>query len=160
MCRLKPLKYKAAQCILSWCFYLVVTFAKFEDSISEYVIIWFVPMLCIFLYCYFSALISLRRPRPGDREQERKTSGDKMKMKAIKIILVNLICFLFNYLPTLLVHYLRQRTYISKLLFIVLKNVGTVCGLVHPFLYLHRARKLSCLKRALNAKMKKNKNTN
>lgn len=117
--------------------------------------IWFIPTLCIFLYCYFSALISLRRPRPGDREQERKTSGGKMKIKAIKIILVNLVCFLVNYLPTLLVYYLGQRIYIARLVSIVFKNVGIVCGLIHPLLYLHRARKLYCLKRALNAKIKK-----
>lgn len=153
--RLKPLKYKVTQCILSWCFYLAVVLLKFEVSMYDYLLIWFIPTLCIFLYCYFSALISLRRPRPGDREQERKTSGSKPKIKAIKIILVNLICFLVNYLPGLLAYYLSQRIYIAGLVSTVLKNFGIVCGLVNPLLYLHRARKLSCLKRALHTKIKK-----
>lgn len=143
------------QCILSWCFYLVVAFPKLQISVPVDEIIWFIPTLCIFLYCYFSALISLRRPRPGDGEQERKTCGGKMKAKAIKIILVNLICFLVNYLPTILVYCLGKKIYVARLAFVVFKNVGIVCGLVHPFLYLHRVRKLSCLKRALNAKIKK-----
>lgn len=143
------------QCILSWCFYLVVILPRVKASLSDYVVIWFIPMSCIFLYCYFSALISLRRPRPGDREQERKTSGCRMKIKAIKIILANLICFLINYLPTLLVYYIGKKIYIARLVFVVFKNVGLVCGLVHPLLYLHRVRKLSCLKKALNAKIKK-----
>lgn len=136
------------QCILSWCFYLALVFSKLETSMPDYVMFWFIPALCTFLYCYFSALISLRRPRPGDREQERKTSGDKMKIKAIKIILANLICFLVNYLPTLLIYYLYNRIYIARLVFGVFEKVGVVCGLVQPLLYLHRARKLSCLKRA------------
>lgn len=151
------------QCILSWCFYFAVASPKFITSVSEYVMVWFVPVLCIFLYCYFSAVISLRRPRPGVKEQERKTSGGKMKIKAIKIILVNLICFLVNYLPTLLLYILLKRIYIASSVFIVFKNVGIVCGLVHPLLYLHRTRNLSCLKRKTGQKKTekiKNKNTN
>lgn len=143
------------QCILSWCFYSAVAFHKFKASVSGYITIWFIPVLCIFLYCYFTSLISLRRPRPGDREQERKTSGGKMKIKAIKIILANLICFLVNYLPLLLVYGLGKRMHIARSVFVVFKNVGIVCGLVHPLLYLHRAKKLSCPIRALNAKIKK-----
>lgn len=143
------------QCILSWCFYFAIAFPEVKGSTPHYLLFWFIPTLCIFLYCYFSALISLRRPRPGDRGQERKTSGDKLKIKAIKIILVNLICYLVNYLPLPLVYYLCQRIYIATSVSIVFTNVGIVCGLGHPLLYLHRTRKLPCLKRALNAKIKK-----
>lgn len=150
--RLKPLKYKVMQCVLCWCIYAGTTIPKILTQESELDLVLIVPMFCIFLYCYFSVLISLRRPRPGDREQGQKTSGDKLKIKAIKIILVNLVCFAVNYLPLFFIYYLAAITNVTRILFQVFGNLGVACGLVQPLHYLHRSGKLSCFNKALPTK--------
>lgn len=147
--RLKPLKYKLAQCLLCWCIYGVMTVMKILKENSEYELVFLVPALCIFLFCYFSVLTSLRRPRPGDGAQRRKTSGDKVKMKAIKIILVNLVVFVVNYLPTTVIYYINECNKVTLTLFKVFESVGVACGLVQPLLYLHKSDKLHCFKKVL-----------
>lgn len=153
--RLKPLKYKVAQCALSWCVILLVFLPKFtlpEEAFRNSGLIWFLPTVCIFLFCYFSVLRSLKRPGPGGRERET-TSGNKIKIKAFNIIVVHLVCFLVNYLPTLIVDSLQTQIYMPSIIFDILINLGVVCGLVHPLLYLHRAGKLSCLMKALTSRV-------
>lgn len=150
--RLKPLKYKVMQCFLCWFLYGVTTPTKVFAHGSEFELVILVPMFCIFLYCYVSVLISLRQPRPGDGEQGSKTSGDKLKINAIKIILVNLVCFLVNYLPLHVIYYLDTWTDATQTLFQILGKFGVACGLVQPLLYLQRSRKLSCFNKALSTK--------
>lgn len=147
--RLKPLKYKMTQCLLCWCVYGVFTVTKIFKENSEYELICLVPTLCIFLYCYFSVLISLRRPRPGDGEQGRKTSGDKLKIKAIKIIFVNLVSFAVNYLPITAIYYTNEWNIVTVILFQVFGSIGVACGLVQPLHYLHKSGKLCFSKKAL-----------
>lgn len=147
--RLKPLKYKLTQCLLCWCIYAVMTVTKIIKENSEYELIFIVPATCTFLFCYFSVLISLRRPRPGDGEQGQKTSGDKLKKKAIKIILVNLVSFVVNYVPITAIYYISEWNNVTLMLFNVFQNIGIACGLVQPLHYLHKSGKLSCFNKAL-----------
>lgn len=149
--RLKPLKYRVAQCALSWSLYIVIAVPKVLEAgfvRKDYKgLIWLIPTLCIFLFCQFSVLYSLKRPRPGDREQGEKTSGDKMKMKAFNIILMHLLCFLVNYLPTLILFFIKHRH--CSISYSICLSLGLICGLVQPLHFLHRVGKLSFLQRAL-----------
>lgn len=157
--RLKPLKYRVAQCALSWSLYIVISIPKVLEDDSrkrDYGgLIWFIPTLCIFLFCQFSVLYSLKRPRPGDRERGEKTSGDKMKIKAFNIILMNLLCFLVNYLPTLCISYIRFTHYETS--YSIFMSLGLICGLVQPLHFLHRVGKLSCLWRLLITSLNRQK---
>lgn len=144
--RLKPLKYAVTQCALAWCVVFLVFFLMLQRA-SVIGLLWFVPTFCIFLYCYFAVLFSLRRPGPGERQAEERGRGDKMKRKAITIIFVNMLCFVVNYLPPLTIYYVMMLVTVPTIVYDVATSLGIVCGLVQPFLYLHRVGKLPCLKR-------------
>lgn len=146
--RLKPLKYKLMQCLLCWCIHGFFTATKIFKQNLEYEQIFLVPASCTFVFCYFSVVISLRRPRPGDGQHARKTSGDKLKIKAIKIILMNLVSFVLNYLPVTVIFYTNEWNDITLMLFQFFGNVGVACGLVQPIHYLHKSGKLSCFNKA------------
>lgn len=153
--RLKLLRYKVAQCVLSWSIFLVALCMKgsIRDD-SDIELLWFLPILCIFLFCCFSVLYSLKRPSPGERERKEKTSGEKMKKKAFNIILVHVLVYLANYLPTSILHYNFRHVRHSNLISDICVSLGIACGLVHPLFYLHRAGKFSGLKRAVTLKLK------
>lgn len=157
--RLKPLKYRVAQCALSWSLYVVISIPRIlEDDFQQEDysgLIWFIPSLCFFLFCKFSVLHSLKRPRPGDGERAEKTSGDKMKIKAFNIILMHLLCFLVNYLPTLALSYIRS--FHRQIHFSISIGLGSICGLVQPLHFLHRVGKLSCLWRVLITRLNRQK---
>lgn len=144
--RFKPLKYKVAQCGLAWCTFFLTVLLLWTLSPQIIALLWFVPTLCMLLYCYFSVLYSLKRPGPGEREGEERRQGDRMKRKAFNIILVHLACFLVNYLPALIVQNVKTQIYMSSNVLDLMK-LGIVCGHVQPLLYLHRAGKLCCVSR-------------
>lgn len=150
--RFKPPRYKVAFCALVWCLIFLISLLMWtspEEALAPIVSIWFVPMIFMLAYLYFSVQCSLKRPGPGKREGEGKQRkiGDKIKRKAFNINLVLLLCFMLNYLPLLLIHFLKMKINISAILQDIYYSLGIVCGNVQPLFYLHRTGKLSFLKR-------------
>lgn len=137
--RLKRLRYKVTGCILSWSIFLLILFTRvFIPQRPMDGLVWVLVALCIFIYCCFSVLFSLKQNPPGDRECREESSGVKMKNRAFNIILVHLLCFLVNYLP-LFVLFLFIGDRVIYNTFHLFESLGIVCGLIHPILYLHRA---------------------
>lgn len=143
--RFKPLKYRLPQCALAWCVFFLIFFLMRMSPTRNNVLIWFVPTLCMLLFCKFSVLYSLRQPGPGERDERRK--GDKMKRKAFNLIFVHLVCFLVNYVPVMVAHRLTRQIHISSIVLDLAVGLGMMCGHVQPLLYLHRAGKLSCIRK-------------
>lgn len=142
------MRYTVTQCALAWCVAFLLLFLMLQRP-SEIGLVWFFPIVCMFLYCYFAVLFSLKQPGPGERQGEERGRGDRMKRKAISIILVNMVSYVVNYLPPLTIYYLARVVTVPTIAYDVATSLGIVCGLVQPFLYLHRAGKLPCLERAL-----------
>ena len=144
--RLKSLRYTVTQCALAWCVILLLFFFLLQRP-SGIGLAWFFPTVCVFLYCYLAVLFSLKQPGPGERQGEERGRGHRMKRKAINIILVNMVSYVVNYLPPLMIYYLASLVTVPIVASDVAASLGIVCGLVQPFLYLHRAGKLPCLER-------------
>lgn len=138
--RFKPLKYRVAQCALTWCVYSLTTtlMMMFPESKIRFIN---VTTLCLLFFCCFSILRSLKQPGPGEREGEGRRRGDKMKRRAFNIILFHLACFSVNCLPFLTVKVLKELINIPGIVEDLTLCLVVVYGLVQPLFYLHRAGK-------------------
>lgn len=142
--RFKPLKYKVALCALAWIVFLLIAWLMTAlAGRANTVLIWFLPTLSIFLYCYFSVLCTLKQPRPAEGENRR---GDEIKGKAFNIILVHLVFFSQLYTTTCGWIFEQRKSYF-KYCFRSHFEVGLLCGHIQPLLYLHRVGMPSCIKR-------------
>lgn len=132
--------YKVAGCVLSWSSFLLILFTR--ATIPQKPVDGLVSLatLSIFIYCCFSVLFFLKRNPPGDREWRVEMSGVKMKKGAFNIILVHLLCFLVNFLPLLVLFFIVNDG-VTDNVYHFFQSLGTVCGIIHPILYIHRAGK-------------------
>lgn len=105
----------------------------------------FFGIVFLLLYCTLSVLWSLQQPGPGEREVRDRRGGDQMKRKAFNIVLVNLICFLVNYLPVVIYRLVIKTIQGPYLVLDLIICLGLVCGIIQPLLYLSRAGKLPCV---------------
>jgi hypothetical protein len=144
----KPLRYRVGITGLVWLvvigFCLSTMFMGFFAPYFRLAMSAYIVILLVMSFCCLSVLWALKRPRPGDGEKE---VTNNMKMRAFKIILINLIVLVMNYLPMLLVAalygHLGSRLHQAL---IVSLTVAVVTGFMQPLLYLHRAGKLPCIR--------------
>lgn len=145
--RYKPLRYKAAFSGVTWAVIIGFTifYALFPQAHVVFVVEWMV-LISVMLFCYFSVLLALKRPRPGEGKMER---DNNMKRRAVLTILVTILSFVGTYilwcvailsqLSTWFTHGRRILTRTS--LFITFAS-----GFFQPLLYLQKTGKCSCSK--------------
>lgn len=90
----KTLSYKAAFSVATWAliigltvFYIFSPFKWHKAFLSECVVI-----ISIMLFCYFSVLVALKRPRPGNGKTER----DLKIKKELLLLSCSLSCHLWE----------------------------------------------------------------
>lgn len=144
--RYKPLRYRLACSAIAWLVVLgccVVSMKLYHSAFSIYMVM-YVILFSVKLLCSLMILRALRNPGPGEGMIDRERAN-QMKMKAFKIITVIMASTVVNYISLLLLVPLQSIEEFDLIIAICI-SVSILTGLTQPFLYLHRAGKLSCLK--------------
>ena len=145
--RYKPLRYKAAFSGMNWAFISGMTlFYSFMPSIKHIAFVnQCAVLITVMLFCYFSVIVALKRPRPGEGKEER---GNKMKMRALLNLSFIILSFVGTYLLWCIAMFSMntwstngQTIFIDVCILITLVN-----GFAQPLVYLKRRGKCSCTK--------------
>lgn len=144
----KMLRYKAAFSRLIWVlivgFWLFYVFSprnKHAVFASECVI-----LMSVMLFCYFSVLVVLMRPRPGQGKTERDSN---MKTRAAFTIMIIIMSFGGTYILWFIAIVSNQRTWFSekrKIFTQVCMLLTFISGFVQPLMYLQKRGKCFCRK--------------
>lgn len=144
----KMLRYKAAFSGLIWVlvmgfyfFYLFSPRNKHAVFASKCVI-----LMSVMLFCYFSVVVVLMRPRPGQGKTERDSN---MKTRAAFTIMVIILSFVGTYILWVITIVSNQRTWFSekrKIFSQVCILLTFISGFVQPLMYLQKHGKCSCRK--------------
>lgn len=144
----KMLRYKAAFSGLIWVlimgFYFFYMFSPRNTHAvfaSKCVI-----LMSVMLFCYFSVLVVLMRPRPGQGKTERDTN---MKTRAAYTIMIIILSFVGTYILWFIAIVSNQRTWFSekrKIFTQVCMLLTFISGFVQPLMYLQKRGKRSCRK--------------
>lgn len=144
----KTLSHKAAFSVATWAviigltlFYIFSPFRWHKAFLSECVVI-----TLIMLFCYFSVLAALKRPRPGNGKTERDV---KMKKRAAFTIVLVIVSFVGTYLLWCVAIGSNINTWFSserKLFIVICTHITFVTGFVQPLIYLQRRGKCPCTK--------------
>lgn len=139
----KTLSYKAAFSVATWAliigltvFYIFSPFKWHKAFLSECVVI-----ISIMLFCYFSVLVALKRPRPGNGKTVRDL---KMKKRAAFTIVLVIVSFVGTYLLWCIAIVSNINTWFSserKLFTAICTHITFVTGFVQPLIYLQRRGK-------------------
>lgn len=147
--RYKPLRYRLACSAIAWLVVLgccVISMKLYYFAFNVYMVL-YVILFLVKLLCSLMILRTLRNAGPGDGKTDRERTN-QIKMRAFKIITVIMVSTVVNYISLLLLVPLQNIVPESKfrLTVAICISVSIFTGLTQPFLYLHRAGKLSCLK--------------
>ncbi|XP_042567362.1 C-C chemokine receptor type 8-like [Cyprinus carpio] len=147
----KPLRYRVICCIVSWIIILGSCLCCIFTILLHYIVhMWFlsVQFLVFFLiqlFCLVAVLRALKQSGPGERGRERGEENH-MKRRAFNLILITTVTMVITHVPYCISGFI---TIITEKRFDAQWVPGLFCyvlaGFVQPVLYLHRARKLSCL---------------
>ena len=145
----KPLRYRLACSAVAWLIVfgccvmtMLIRYAAFYVYLPLYVI--------LFSGKLFSCLVilrALRNPGPGEGKMDRE-GANLAKIRAFKIITVIMLSTVVNYVSLLLLLPLQSIASHSHfvLAIAICISISILSGLTQPFIYLHRAGKLSCIK--------------
>ena len=146
--RYKPLKYRLVCSALVYMVQTVYGLAFFviEDQILFNILLTkYIFLVSLNVFCCLSVLRALKRSGPG--EGERK-GGSDVKMRAFKIIILNLVTMILTYFPWIAVIIVFQGNWegdffsARSLCF----SITVVTGFVQPLLYLQRTGRLPCIR--------------
>nr|XP_055035924.1 C-C chemokine receptor type 8-like [Misgurnus anguillicaudatus] len=149
--KFKPLRYRLICCIAVWISTLGFScFCVFTIYRLPIVYVWCSSVLLIIflfiqLFCCVAVLRALKQSGPGERGREREEENH-MKKKAFYLILITTVTTLFTYGPftiTGLFYLVTNANFMAP--WVVSLSCFLMAGFVHPFLYLHRTGKISCL---------------
>lgn len=144
----KMLRYKAAFTGLMWvliggfCFFYIFSPMNTHAVFASKCMI----LMSVMLFCYFSVLVVLMRPRPGQGKTERDSN---MKTRAAFTIMIIILSFVGTYILWFIAIVSNQRTWFSKKrkIFIQVCMLLTfISGFVQPLMYLQKHRKCYCRK--------------
>lgn len=138
--RYKPLRYRVAFSGVAWAViigfslcYTIFPITKYLVFVSECVV-----LMSVMLFCYFSVLVALKRPRPGEGERGR---DNNMKRKAVLTILVIIVSFVVTYLlwcVSILSNLSRWSSHDRKMFTKMCIFITFASGFVQPLLYLQK----------------------
>lgn len=145
--RYKPLRYKMAFIGVAWAviiglsvFYtLIGTPIKGHVFVSECMI-----LISVMLFCYFSVLVALKRPRPGKGKKER---DNIMKRRAFRTIFAIIVSFVGTYVLWCVAILSNLRSWFTTERRIFTKTctfITYASGFVQPLIYLQKSGKCSC----------------
>lgn len=146
--RYKPLRYKVAFSGVTWAviigltlFYTFMPLIKHLAFVSQCAV-----LISVMLFCYFSVLVALKRPRPGKGKKER---GNKMKMRALLNLSFIILSFVGTYflwciaiVSKINIWFTNGQTILTE----VCTSITLVNGFAQPLIYLQRRGKCSCTK--------------
>ncbi|KAJ7987402.1 hypothetical protein DPEC_G00326110 [Dallia pectoralis] len=156
----KPLKYRAACSAAVWALGLGSCCVCMNVDINSRVFFYYLIGQCTFyfglvLFTSVSVLRALKRPGPGEggagggRDKGRRSreakgkdgTNNPMKRKAFNTVMVTVTTIVGTYIPLwIMAPFILYVT--IDLPFAMCYSFAIVCGLVKPFMYLHRAGKL------------------
>ncbi|KAL4630223.1 galanin receptor type 1-like [Arapaima gigas] len=143
----RPLKYRLPCLAVVWL--IVIGYCILNNFTNSTLVLGliFMVVLGVDSFCSLSILRVLKRPRPGDAEQE---DMNVMKQRAFRTVLVIQATMVMNYVPMLLFTLFKNllATPDDTCQFFTVAFTLLVLGsFVDPLIYLSRAGKLLCVKR-------------
>ncbi|XP_059397954.1 C-C chemokine receptor type 5-like [Carassius carassius] len=147
----KPLRYKVICGSVTWIIILGSCLCCMFTILRHYIVhMWFLSVQFLFffliqLFCLVAVLRALKQSGPSERRRETEEENH-MKRRAFYLILITTVTMVITYAPYCISGFL---TIVTGKIFEAQWVPGLFCyvlaGFVQPVLYLHRARKLSCL---------------
>lgn len=144
----KPLRYKALFSGLIWAviiggsvFYALSPTIKYFVFVGECLVV-----ISVMLFCYFSVLVALKRPAPGEG---KKRKDNNIKGRAFFTILVIVVSFIGSYLFWCAVVLSCLDSWFSfdrKLFIRICTSVTFASGFIQPLLYLRKTGHIYCYK--------------
>jgi len=148
----KPLRYRVICCTVAWiitlgsclfCMFIVFSYQYYEFVLSF--LIQFLVFLSIQLFFLVAVLRALKQSGPGERGREREVENH-MKRRAFYLILIITVSMVVIFFPFIVIGFLTIGTQLNTEHY---RSGGLFCfivgGFVHPFLFLQRTGKLSCV---------------
>lgn len=146
--RYKTLRYKAASSGVTWAviigfsvFYTFTPLIKHVAFASECAV-----LISVMLFCYFSVLVALKRPRPGTGKTDR---DNNMKTRAFVTIMVIIVSFVGTYILWCIAILSQLTTWFSPQRIIFTRTctfITFISGFVQPLNFLQKHGKCSCRK--------------
>jgi len=148
----KPLRYRVICCTAAWiitlgsCFFcmFIVSSYHYNEFVLSF-LIQFLLFLSIQLFFLVAVLRALKQSGPGERGREREVENH-MKRRAFYLILIITVSMVVIFFPFIVIGFLTIGTQLNTEHY---RSGGLFCfivgGFVHPFLFLQRTGKLSCV---------------
>lgn len=143
----RVLRYKITCSTVGWLIALTLSLSmpKFKEEILYILPVHTLTLIMVKLFCFRSVLRALTQPKPGDGGREGETAN-QAKMRAAKIILILLISTIVQYVPLVLIWFLK--TWLPESKSLTLAEDIFLCtmmsiGFIQPVLFLQRAGKIN-----------------
>jgi len=147
----KPLRYRVICTVFVWpmglgsSLFCMISFLSHNIyAFTCFFLVQFLLFLSIQLFCCLAVLRVLKQAGPGERGKEGEEENHT-KRRAFYLILITTVTMVIIYAPFIVtgILYILTQQEVS-----VVYPISFICfilgGFVQPFLYLHRAGKLSC----------------